>query len=463
MKDIRIVTDQNGVQYEVEHLLGRGGQGAVYAVKGGRLAVKIVGNRDSEHRDRLRNQLMHVRRLPLQDLSLAKPLEMLRPPHTGYLMEMLADMVPLKSLIRPGKGEPASPAWYIASGGLRRRLLLLAKAAHILSCLHGKGLAYSDPSPGNIFVSSENTVNEVWFIDTDNLRYEADQQVAHNIFTPGYGAPELVRGRSGVTSLTDAYSMAVIAFQMLTLVHPFIGDWVSAGEPELEERAFAGEIPWVEDPAETCNRASFGIPRKWVLSPRLFKIFQRSFGTGRMDPAYRPGCSEISERLYAAADSTIFCPSCKGSYYFNSQSCPWCNASRSEFAILGFNLWDPTIGEKGDFVKNPAKKAVRVAHTAVSDGQVIYITRRLAFGQSGKGADEVVLAVKLKAGEISVKSKDDRSYPLMSPTGERISEVSCQAKRFKLIKDREGSWAVHFGSSDVLHRVVSFELFRGAA
>lgn len=462
MKDNRIVTDQNGVQYEVEHLLGRGGQGAVYAVKGGRLAVKIVGNRDSVHRDRLRNQLMHVRRLPLQDLSLAKPLEMLRPPHTGYLMEMLADMVPIKALISPPKGEPVSPAWYIASGGLRRRLHLLAKAAHTMSCLHGKGLAYSDPSPGNIFVSAGNTANEVWFIDTDNLRYESDQQTAHNVFTPGYGAPELVLGRSGVTSLSDAHALAVIAFQVLTLVHPFIGDWVSDGEPELEEQAFAGEIPWIDDPEDDRNRASFGVPRDWVLSRRLIELFQKAFGLGRKDPTLRPGCAELADRLYSAADSTMTCSSCKGSYYFNNRTCPWCDAERPPFAMLILNLWDPRIDEKGGMVLNPSKRPMRVAHTVINDGQVVQITRRLAFGQSGKGSDDPVLAVKLKEDEILIKSLDDQVYSLVSPTGGRQTEVSHQAKRFKLEEGR-GSWEVHFGAGDTLHRIMNFELHKGNA
>lgn len=462
MNDNPIVTDQNGVQYEVTQLLGRGGQGAVYAVKGDRLAVKLVVNRDSVHRDWLRNQLMHVRRLPLKDLSLAKPLEMLRPPHTGYLMERLADMAPIKTLITPPKGESASPAWYISSGGLRRRLHLLAKAAHTLSCLHGKGLAYSDPSPGNIFVSSDNSASEVWFIDTDNLRYESDQQTAHNVFTPGYGAPELVLGKSGVTSLTDAHALAVIAFQALTLVHPFIGDWVSDGEPELEEQAFSGEIPWVEDPHDDRNRASFGVPRDWVLSPRLADMFQKVFGQGRMAPASRPGCAELADRLYAAADSTITCPSCKGSFYFNSKYCPWCDEKRPEFVLLVFNLWDPSVDEEGGYVMTPNKKSVRVAHTVINDGQEINITRRLAFGQTGKGADDVALAVKLKSGEILIKSTDEQSYPLMSSTGTRKSEVSHQLKRFKL-EERQGSWAVHFGNNHDLHRAMSFELQRGTA
>ena len=130
--------------------------------------------------------------------------------------------------------------------------------------------------------------------------------------------------------------------------------------------------------------------------------------------------------------------------------------------MLVFSLWDPGIDEEGGLVMTPVKKPARVAHTVVNDGQTINITRRLAFGQTGKGADDVVLAVKLNDGEILIKSTDEQSYPLMSPTGARKSEVSHQSKRFKL-EERQGSWAVHFGPNDDLHRVMSFELRRGQA
>ena len=130
--------------------------------------------------------------------------------------------------------------------------------------------------------------------------------------------------------------------------------------------------------------------------------------------------------------------------------------------MLIFNLWDPSIDEKGGVVLTPTKKPMRVAHTVVNDGQVVKITRRLAFGQSGKGADDLVLAVKLKEREILIKSLDDQSYSLLSPTGGRQAEVSHQTKRFKL-EDGQGSWGVHFGVGDTLHRVMNFELHKGNA
>lgn len=130
--------------------------------------------------------------------------------------------------------------------------------------------------------------------------------------------------------------------------------------------------------------------------------------------------------------------------------------------MLVFNLWDPAIDDEGGYVMTPKKKPARVAHSVVNDGQEINISRRLAFGQTGKGADDVVLAVKLKGGEILIQSTDKQSYPLMSPTGARKSEVSHQPKRFKL-EEHQGSWAVHFGNNDDLHRSMSFQLQGGQA
>ena len=57
MSSVKTVTDQNGIRYELTEMLGQGGQGSVYAVKGGRLAVKIITGTSPAARDHLRNQL----------------------------------------------------------------------------------------------------------------------------------------------------------------------------------------------------------------------------------------------------------------------------------------------------------------------------------------------------------------------------------------------------------------------
>lgn len=464
MKETKIVTDRNGVQYELTALLGRGGQGAVYAVKGGRLAVKLVEGKGVADLEMMRNQLMHVRRLPLSDLALAKPLEMLRPPATGYLMEMLSDMGPIKSLMVPPKGQPPSAGWYASGGGLRRRLLLLGRAAHILSLLHGKGLAYADPSPANIFISADCDAHEVRFIDTDNLRYHSDPlDGRRGVFTPGYGAPELVQGKSGVTSLTDVHALAVIAFQVLTLVHPFVGDLVNDGEPELEEQAFSGLLPWIEDPADDRNRASFGISRSLVLSPRLLDLFNRTFGEGRSNPAVRPGAAEWAERLYGAADLTVTCPSCCNTFYSKTLRCPWCDAAPSSYAVGVFALWNPALGESGGLSTVPGvakNKVLFVNQLAITDGSTVRITRRLAFGQTDDRADEPVMEISVRGSRAQVRSLDGKAYRMTAPGAKQTSEVG-DIPRTLSLDEKWSSWVIHFGAKDSLHRVVSFILRKG--
>ena len=72
------VTSVHGNRYRLGRELGRGGQGAVYEVEGGRLAVKLLNDRSARTRERLRDRLALVGRLPVEDLALARPLEQLR-------------------------------------------------------------------------------------------------------------------------------------------------------------------------------------------------------------------------------------------------------------------------------------------------------------------------------------------------------------------------------------------------
>jgi len=463
MSSAKTVIDAKGSRYELTKKIGQGGQGAVYAVKGGKLAVKVVPGRGPAHRERMRNQLAHVRRLPLGDLSLAKPLEMLRPPHTGYVMELLTGMEPIKNLLKPPKGKAPSVAWYHEGGGLRRRLLLLARAASILARLHGKGLAYADPSPANIFVSADPAYHEVWFIDSDNLCYESSPNSKGGVYTPFYGAPEMVRGESGVTTLTDMHAFAVIAFQVLVLAHPFIGDYVNDGDPELEEQAMAGKVPWIDDVEDACNRASFGVDRDGVLSKRLKELFQQTFGAGRKDPTARPGAAEWAKRLFAAADATIFCPDCKGSYYFNEPTCPWCDASRPGFAMALFHLFDPGYGPNGGILEKPhgkRKRAVIVDQFVLSEGVPRHITRRMAIGPEASMPDEPMMEVVLKGNQVFVSRVDGNTYRLSSPTGRKESEIG-EIKKSIGLKAGEASWRVHFGETKRLHRLMRFEIRSG--
>jgi serine/threonine protein kinase len=170
-------------------------------------------------------------------------------------MELMDGLTPMTELMQVATdalmtGDGLSG--YLKTGGLLRRLKILARLARVLAELHGRGLAYGDLSPANVFVSQSLEHAEVWLIDADNVASQSrdGQQV---VFTPDYGAPEILREESGINTLTDSWSFAVMAYRLLTLVHPLKGDVVLDGEPKLEESALRGEFPWVDHPVDRSN------------------------------------------------------------------------------------------------------------------------------------------------------------------------------------------------------------------
>ena len=459
------VTSIHGSRYRLGSEIGRGGQGAVFAVEGERMAVKLLRSRSFQARERLRDRLAMVGRLPLDDLAIARPLEPLRGPHVGYVMELLTGMTPLRSLLHPPRGIEGIREWYFAGGGLRRRLRLLARVAEVLSDLHGRGLVYVDLSPYNVFVSESSDAYEIRLIDTDNLcTATSPTRLLH---TPGYGAPEIVRGTGVPSSLGDSHAFAVIAFETLALVHPLLGDAVRDGEPEMEERAFAGRLPWIDAAGDDSNRSSDGIPRDVVLSPRLREDFSQIFGPGLSDPDERPGLARWAEHLHRAADRTVACPDCSGSYYHNRDACPWCDAPRPGFVLAAVFLWDPERRRPGDggrldaapgIVCDPNGKKRVVDAMAISVNQSVELTERITHASRPTPR----LRVGFTGKRITLEPLDGGQWRLTSLDGRRERRIEGQPMDLS-IRGTSASWLVHTGPDDRLHRVIRFDLRQGVA
>lgn len=438
--------------YELEKELGRGGQGAVFAVKNGNLAVKILFDRSPVRRTYLRQQLTQVRMLfDIEELAIASPLEMLNPPHLGYVMELLTDMVPISKLINVPKNINCLTEWYLEGGGLRRRLLLLARCAETLAQLHSKGLVYTDPSPNNIFVSTDiNNDDIIRFIDADNLQY-ASSSSSINVYTPGFGAPELVTEKSGANTLTDAHAFAVIAFKTLSLVHPLMGDMVNDGEPELETQALEGKLPWIDDPDDIQNTTNQGFPRDVVLSPNLKTLCQSCFGIGLQEPRKRPGIAQWAEKLYSAANFTIRCLECNSTYYANQKNCPWCHHPRPTFVPVRIQRWEPL---QGHFIEQ-----IPLQVLALTSSEPLILTSRIVTGRTGRDSHNPNIELILERENIKVRSLNGQCFWLTSEGTQR--EVGDKCVSFPTQTGKYGSWLLHFGNLDYSHRVATFNLMPG--
>lgn len=473
------VVDERGDVHVLKEMLGEGGQGIVFATTNPDIAVKLIAGGsepaserrgtllerltrgsmaplkkgDAEH-NKLRTRLETVRTLPHpDDLHLAEPVAMLRG-HVGYTMRLLRDMVPMRTLILPPENIAAE---YLATGGLRRRLRLLAKAAETLGRLHSIPLVYADVSPNNVFVSSNVEASEVWLIDADNLHFQSAP--GPQVYTPGFGAPEIVAGRAPVSTLSDGYAFAILAFYVLAQIHPFLGNLVEEGgweeSVDLEEQAFAGELPWVEDEDDDSNWSDAGIPRELVLTPRLTKLFQLTFGAGRQDAASRPSMLEWAEVLHQCADGTVACESCDSTFYAPLKKCPWCASSPSAKYLYGeFYVWDPELdAESYDAVL----AGPPVWRLCMDRNKTMDIARHAAEPSLLRDGDPPVMTVEVKRNSIRLTPHADRVVYAYLPRDER-TELIDTAKDLPLPRpDKE--WLLHFGPPEQIHRVAYFTLY----
>ena len=379
---LKPLVDEYGNVHQMADELARGGQGVVYRTKDADLAVKqpldAAGQPDKNAN--LRERFQHVRLLPMpRRIPVSLPLAILRD-EPGYVMRLLNDMKPFaifdsdgRSKKKPEDEKQALPQWlakipdqdlalrllhYAQTGSSRRRSLALAKCAAILARLHSAGLVYGDISTNNAFIG-EGMTKDVWLIDADNMRLELPSGGV-SVYTPGYGAPEVVQGRDQSRPRTDCWAFAVMAFKLLALCHPFIGKKVLEPEDEedgwdadpapngtptdLDEQAYAGHLPFVEDEDDDSNEGVGGLPRVLVATEGLRRLFQETFGAGRKLPHRRPAMAFWALELARAADRSLDCSQCGMSHFADEYAqCPYCGAVRSAFIRAKTPRWEILI------------------------------------------------------------------------------------------------------------------------
>lgn len=384
------LSDEYGNLHYLADELARGGQGVVFRTKDADLAIKqpLDASGQPDQSAKLRNRFQNIRLLPIPSrIPVSLPLANLRD-EPGYVMRLLSGMKPFGIFDLDGRArkelegrKAALPQWlagvpdkemalrlfhYSSTGSTRRRLFALSKCASILARLHSEGLVYGDISANNAFIG-DGSSREVWLIDADNLRFElASGGTA--VYTPSYGAPEVVRATDSSRPRSDCWAFAVMAFKTLAICHPFIGKMVLEPEndeggwdaepvldgalADLDEQAYAGYLPFVDDVGDDSNKGIDGLPREWVTTRRLRLLFQETFGIGREVPHRRPAMGFWALELTKAFDHSLECSECKMSYFVDDhKKCPYCRAAHPAYIRARTPRWDVLIpGSATEFV-----------------------------------------------------------------------------------------------------------------
>jgi serine/threonine protein kinase len=332
------VVDSKNNSYKVLEKLGEGSQGITYLLEDRKHIAKLFNQ--SFDNNSTKSKINFLINLGLDRRVFAIPLKQITQPKSGYIAEFASGMIPLSSIKLDGKVTNLKE-WYLSTGGLIKRYNVLIKLTSILRTLHSKGLTYCDLSPNNVFISDNADSSNVFLIDLDNLRYKTG--IVNNIYTPFYGAPEVISSKSPNTTMSDCFSFAVLAYELLTLNHPLIGDYVTEGEPELEEQALSGKLPWVDHSTDSTNERSTGLPSEIVMPDKLLNLFRQNFESGLNNAFDRPSMSEWFDVLNLAFNELLKCGNleCGLLYpYNNFRECCFCSHKPEKVTRIQMRRWE---------------------------------------------------------------------------------------------------------------------------
>jgi len=455
----RLVCDLRGTTYELKSKLSEGGQGIVCHTQFPNVLVKVSKFPKEDPRSKAWfDHLQWVSRQPLDGLKIARPQALIDTPRHGYVMALMDGLEPLQHLLglsleaaKNGNG----PDFFIESGGLSRRLRLLTGLARTLAELHGRGLAYGDLAPGNVFVSRSVEHAECWLIDSDNISV-LSREGGHKIYTDGYGAPEIVRKVSGTDSLTDSWSFGVIAFQLLTLQHPLLGDLVNDGEQDDEKRALRGEFPWIDDLDDDSNRASSGVSRDWVLTKELQRLCHQCFGPGRNAPEVRPTMSEWRAAFEAAAARLMNCSGCGSGFYFNRDSeCNFCDHLQEdvEHVLMRHYLYSSVSEEEQ---QAGLTEWIKTGHVQVL-GRAPLELRASPVGTTSYAESELICTLTMKEDDgLYIEPVTGVAVALQSQKSQE-TKILTKRMRLKETSRRGDTYMLHLTDSDTPHYAWRFK------
>ena len=213
-------------RYEVQRLLGEGGMGRVYLAKqtdlGRQVVVKVMHDHiatDNKFRDRFQRETLlmarfqHPSAVTLYDASLNDPAG------PCIVMEYVKG-VNLEGLLGKTKRMTAPRVGRI-----------IGQLCEVLQAAHDEGIIHRDLKPANLMILDPDTPKErikvmdfglAKLIEDGPAHKVTDTNIDFAVGTPGYIAPEQVRGET-MDHRGDLYSVGVMMYELLTGRLPFIG------------------------------------------------------------------------------------------------------------------------------------------------------------------------------------------------------------------------------------------------
>jgi len=211
-------------RYEIIRELGRGAMGVVYRARDPKIdrevaikTIKLSDKADSSEIEGLRARLVREAQSAgkLSHPNIVTVYDVDEVDDVAFIAMELVEGRTLEDLLKHGRVTDYA-----------RVSSILQQAAAALDYAHSKGIVHRDVKPGNLMLAGDGVVKIMDFgiarIGSSNLT-----QTGSVLGTPSYMSPEQVKGDE-LDGRSDQFSLAVIAYEMLTGQKPFPGENLTA-------------------------------------------------------------------------------------------------------------------------------------------------------------------------------------------------------------------------------------------
>lgn len=325
--------DDNGKKVVTEVVLGKGGEGTVYDVKGRPKFVAKIFHPEHRTAERAAKIELMVRRPPadpttkIGHTSITWPTTALREngQFVGFLMPKIVNPINVLTAYHPQERDQKFENFHW--GHSTRTAVNLCRA---VAAIHQLSYVIGDINESNVLVTDTALVT---LVDTDSFQVTdpLKKKVYHTTVGKGeYLPPELHGVPLDMVTRADTqdrFGLAIIIFKLLMEgTHPFnsLPDPADpSGHLVYELNIIRGIFPYAPSSPRQPSPAA---PPFNIIHPQLQALFQQCFVEGHSRPERRPTAAEWAAALETAEADLKVCRKNRKSHRYASHldNCPWC-------------------------------------------------------------------------------------------------------------------------------------------